>query len=190
MTAGARIGIALFMAAWGIGVTAWVLGIAEFIGILRFTPWVYRLGLCVLREHTALHCPAWPSSGPSTVETPSGRARILGPTECLFRPPLLHFGVHTPFPLKGTVQWQGVRAEVVCRLPMTSFVFFVAWLVGWTVGAAMALLSPGGHFMGAAFLLGGWAFAGALSWFSIRLELQRARTIMEELNTALSRAAA
>ena len=91
-------------------------------------------------------------------------------------------------PLKGVLRWRGARAEVECRLPLGSLIFLAAWLVGWTVAATM-LVSQDDPLLGVGFLVGGWAFTGALSWFSLWFERRRARRIVAELDGALATAA-
>jgi len=73
-------------------------------------------------------------------------------------------------------------------LPLGSLIFLAAWLVGWTVAATM-LVSQDDPLLGVGFLVGGWAFTGALSWFSLWFERRRARRIVAELDGALATAA-
>ena len=105
-------------------------------------PKVYRMGPCLLRAQVAIRRPIWPRSTAPTGETASGRFKILGPEEVLFRPHVVGLGIHTPFPFKGIVRWQGVQANVEGRPLLASIVFFGAWLVGWTMGGMLALHRP------------------------------------------------
>ena len=142
MTAISTVAVGLFIAAWVVGVAACFLGIAKMIAMARFVPKVYRMGPCLLRAQVAIRRPIWPRSTAPTGETASGRFKILGPEEVLFRPRVVGLGIHTPFPFKGIVRWQGVQANVEGRPLLASIVFFGAWLVGWTMGGMLALHRP------------------------------------------------
>jgi hypothetical protein len=189
MTAITTAAAGLFVAAWVVGVAAWFLGIAEMIATARFVPEVYRIGPCLLRAQVAIRRPIWPRSTAPTGKTASGRFKISGPEEVLFRPHMLGFGIQTPFPVKGIVRWRGVQANVEGRPLLASVVFFGAWLVGWTMGGMLALASPAAGAQGLLFLLIGWLGCGAIVSFSLWFELRKARAIITELDGVLGPAA-
>src|SRR2546422_5180442 len=118
MTAISTAATGLFVAAWIVGGAAWFLGIAEMIAMARFVPKVYRIGPCLLRAQVVIRRPIWPRATAPTGETASGRFKITGPEEVLFRRYVLSFGIQTPFPVKGIVRWRGVQADVEGRPPL------------------------------------------------------------------------
>jgi hypothetical protein len=173
-------------------VSAWFLAVAESIGVWRFGSWAYRLGPCVIRESRPLPSPSGVVPLADVFETANGKFKLIAPDHCLFRGQLGLFRVrlNTPFPVKGSIRWRGVHAEVEGRIPLFTTLFFAAWFVGWGVGGVMAMLSPSGPLAGLGFLLFGWAFAGGMVALSIPLELRRARRVLNELHTHLGAPAA
>ena len=178
------VSVVLFVAAVVAGIASWFLGIAEFIGMWRFWPWVFRTGIRVLRETHSINVPIMRID--SVFETESGWCKFVAPRLCLFRCRMHWFGLdwHTPFPIKGSVRWDGTRANVEGPIPLFSTVFFGAWVIAWTVGGNWAVLHE--FVAGMSFLVLGWLFAGGICLFSISFEIRRAQRILGELEEALS----
>jgi hypothetical protein len=174
--------LTLFVLAWAVGVLSWLLALAESIGVWRFMPLAYRIGRRVLRETVALPRPfITPSS--DAFETENGKFKLVSPTLLLFRRKarLLSFQVHTPFPIKGAIRWEGETARVEGRVSLFATIFFGAWAVAWTVGGLALWLLGEPVLLAFGLLLVGWGFAGGMYVFSVRFELRRARAILGEL---------
>ena len=133
-----QLGSVLFMTAWGIGVASWFFAIAESIGMWRFWPWVFGTGLRVWKENSSLPFQALAIG--SEIETESGKIKVVSPNLCLFRWRMrwFSFDIHTPFPIKGSLKWDGNQTTIEGRIPLFTTLFFAAWLIGWTVGGVMA----------------------------------------------------
>lgn len=176
------IGLVLLQTAWFVGAAAWFLSLAEAIATWRFWGWAYRLGPCVLRETR----PSARQSGivavGQTLETPHGKFKLVQANRFLFRARAGAFGAWTPFPVMGSLQAHERHSEVEGRIPLFPTLFVGAWLVGWSGGSTLALATPGGRWVGFGFLLVGVG-VGALMAFLIRLEVRRARRLLEEFST-------
>ena len=87
----------------GIAAVCWLLAVVEWIGTLRLSRWVFRLGPVVFRDTQAPSLP--PYRGDGRDETESACWRLAGPNLCLFRYRVRPFGatLHTPFLVKGTI---------------------------------------------------------------------------------------
>lgn len=179
------LGFVLFTAAWCAGVASWFLAIGESIGIWRFSPWVFRTGIRVFQETLSVSVPTVGIG--SEFETKHGKFKLVAPGLCLFRFRMRWFSLdfYTPFPIKGILWWDGTVARVEGRIPVFTTVFFAAWLVGWTVGGAMATFQEDGLLGGIGFLLFGWVFAVGICVFSIPFEIRRVRKVLSELHATL-----
>jgi hypothetical protein len=157
----------------------WVLALCEFLGALHFSPWAFRLGLCVRRESRRLPVPTT-----AAFETPTARFAVVGPGVCLFRwkMDLFFSDFRTPSLIKGTIRWEGDQATVEIRYPLFGSLFACCALVGWMgQGIWMHLTSDAVGASGAGiFLLLTGLILGALCVFSIQSEIHRSRLILSE----------
>jgi hypothetical protein len=181
-----KLSIVLFGAAIIIAFVSWFLIIVESIGMWRFWPWVFRTGIRVFNETHSLAVPTLVIG--SEVETDSGKFKAIALGICLFRfrrPRWFSFVLHTPFPIKGSVRWDGTLARVEGRIPVFTTLFLAAWLLGWTVGGFMAVFQGKEYTLGIGVTLLGWAIIAGMSVFSIPFEIRRARKVFCELQTTL-----
>ena len=171
-----QVGFALLFALF---VAAWVLSIGEAIGMWRFWPRVYGTGVRALHETRSLPLPTLATG--SEFETKSGKFKIIAPEFCLFRPHMSRDDVHvyTPFPVKGSLRWNGDRAAIEGRFPVCPALFIAAWLVGFTTGMAKEV-SKGNLVGGLTTLFLVWAVTAAICLWSIPFEIRRAKRILRE----------
>ncbi len=179
--------VVLFMAAWGVGIVSWFLGIAEFVAMARFWPWAFGIGVRVWRETRPVPLPT--GAVGTEIETSRGKVKLVDPGCCLFRRTmgLAGYDVRTPFPLKGAIRWNGDRATVEGRVPVFSTLFLAAWLVGWTVAGFMMARQTGPRTLATGILLLGWVVATGMILFSIPFEIRRARQVLAEYEAQLRR---
>ena len=168
------------MTAWCIGIASWFLAIVESIGMWRFWPWVFGTGVRVWTENSSL--PLQTMGIGSEIETESGKFKVVSPDLCLFRWRMrwFSFNIHTPFPIKGSLRWDGYRTIIEGRIPLFPILFFAAWLIGWTSGGVMVGLQSGISFDNVCSTLLGLAFVAGMFGFSIPLEMRRAREVLSE----------
>jgi hypothetical protein len=190
-SAGTVVAIAVFLIAWVVGVASWFLGLAESLGMWRFKPLAFRLGLVGLREDRVLPNPYGRLPVGEPFETQNGKFILTPQDGCLFRSRFQRFGfrLHTPFPMKGSVRWVGDHAHIECRIPMFPMVFMAAWIVGWTTGLIMLIVSEGegaGAAIGLAFFAIGVGAVVAMTALSIRFERGRAVKLVAELEARLN----
>jgi hypothetical protein len=171
----------ILMASLCVGVVSWFLSVAELIGMWWFWPRLFRAGICVLRKTQMLPSPADQFVG-SELVTSNGKILVVNAGLCLFRSmmPWLTFSTWTPFQIKGSLKWNGSQTTVEGRIPVFATLYHSAFLVGWTVNCVMVAVKPGTLLLGVLALLVGWGFLAALCFFSIRLEIRRAKEIVRE----------
>jgi len=159
-------------------------GLYEFALLHRLRPSAFKWGRLALKESSSLPVDTSGIEPGRVYKTRIGQFRFLKPPECLFCPKFEIFTlrVHTPFPVKGRIRWRNGVATIEGRIPLGSTVFVGAWLVGLT--AASLRVGPTGSEVALAslgFLALGWLSAGALYFGSLRIELHRARKIIDEI---------
>ncbi len=159
---------------------AWLFTIVEMVGMWRFWPWVYRLGIKVLDEEvpgrSVLQAPS------AVVDLPEVMAQRVTPGETLFRNPIQLFGVRlsTPFPIKGTLVTSGSVLRVTGRIPLGTTLFLAAFLVGLTFGR-----EKGGSAPPASFALLAWGVVAVMVAISLPVEIMRIRTARDALVSSL-----
>jgi hypothetical protein len=173
-----QIGFTLIIAAWGVAVVSWLLAIGESIGMWRFWPRVFETGIRVLQEARSL-----PLAVGSEFETKSGKFKIIAPQLCFFR---RRMSFYSPFPVKGSLRWNGSRAAIEGRIPVSTTLFLAAWLIAWTIGMAIVASKPGNLVGGLAYLFLGWAFTAGICLLSIPFEIRRAMRILREFEAQVS----
>src|SRR5579862_1219750 len=119
----------LFLVAWCIGVACFFLAIVEAVGMLCFWGWTFGMGVRIWQDRSSLHPPAAETG--AIIETENGKFKVLAPTVCIFRikMPTFGFHVHTPFPIKGTLRWDGNGSTIEGRIPIFTTLFLCTWLV-------------------------------------------------------------
>ena len=171
----------LFLVAWVVGVGAWFFLIVETVAAWRLAPWVFRIGLPIVRRVVALPAPYLPST-----EEPfaigDAKLRWIGPQECIFRRQFhfFRFALRTPIPVNCTLRWDGPHAVFTARTPLGAIVFLAAWLVGWTV-AGLGSPSTDPSLGRTGFLLFGWGIAATMTLVSVVVERRRAEKLLDEV---------
>jgi len=172
MSWAAQAGAGLFMIAWFVAAGSWCFGVAEALGCFLLAPWAYRMGIVAWTEETASERPAQ-FDVPANHEVPFIKYRVLADDTCVFRRTieLFEFRWNTPFAIKGEAAWRNGKLKITGRYPLGPMLFFLAWLVGWTVGGLVFMsqnLSAG-----LPFTAMGWLFAGGMVVHSRNLEMSR-----------------
>ena len=179
------VNLLLVRISYPIVLVALLYGLAEMLGRWRFWPWAYWFGVPVWLERRLVPMPDRP--GGVAFETASGEFKIIRPGVCLFRRKFCRgwWETQTPFPIQGTIRWDGDQATIAGRIPLGPLAFFVVWLINWGSGAFNVLTSTdastGSPILGAlAMLFMGLAALG-LAVFSASFELRRIKRVLEEL---------
>jgi hypothetical protein len=174
---------------WGVGL---FVGLFEELAIHRFVPWVFRLGPRVLQRPCVLRPPIWPAAGSSAIALQRGVAKVVSPTECLFRPRFTilggRFNAGRDPLLIGLIRWQGTQACVECRLFPTSILLFGGWFLISTAAGGSIVLAGNHRLGGVMVLLVGWGIAAAVHRSSSNKARACAEEILAELSDALPRA--
>jgi hypothetical protein len=185
------LGAAIFIAAWFVCVASWFAGIVEFILMYALRPSVFRIGRIVLCESLPFTLRRNRFETDRVYPTPKGKFRFINDHELIFSSKfqLFAFKLHTPFPIKGRLNWATVPTRLEGRIPIATALFMLAWLVGWTTGGVMVSLGqahPPSLLGGIAFTALGWAFAVGMYFVSLPIELRRARAITQEIQAQLA----
>jgi hypothetical protein len=170
---------------FAIALVAAVTGIAEWIGVLRFSRWAYRLGPVVLRGQRNLPVP--PAEIGHTFGTEKGQFQLVEPDVCLFHPRTRWLSVLDSFAVPGELRWRdGGGVEVTGRVSLSTLVFLGAWAVGWAAA---------GYYVGftGANQLAAWGIAlcspvtVAGAWFLlVPIEAARSNRVLDELEAGLA----
>lgn len=139
------------------GCAAFVLTVFEELAIRLFVPWVFRLGPIVLRQPRTLRPPIWPTAGSNTIALQYGFARVLSPTECLFRENssldfTRRFYSRGCSPLRGMIRWRGTQAHVEARMSAKSALLYSSFSLV-VAGAGGKIALAGAPLKGAVVLL-------------------------------------
>jgi hypothetical protein len=130
------------------GVVGGMFVFCEYAGAFSFSPWVFRIGLCIWRDRRRL-----PTPTKAAFETSRAKFELVGPGVCLFRPKM----EGSRSLIKGILRWEGDQATVEVRLLVFPLLVacgaLLASAISWTTGAQKSLPSV-------PFLVGGLLFAG------------------------------
>jgi len=178
------IGGMVFMASAAAEVACWAVAAVEAVGIWRFWPWAFRLGLKIIDRR--LPRPTNPSPVTGRLNSRDLRAAVIDQRHILFRAPMsvFRFRIRTPFPIHGAATLEADGVYVTGRIPLGAVGFFLAWISGWTTGGVMAgsQVPIGGFGMVAL----GWLFVGGMIIFSVFVERPRFERALEALLREIS----
>jgi hypothetical protein len=177
--------IGLFLVAWCVAAAGVLCAVVEGIGQLLLRPWAFRIGPVALTlVEESVPCPVGLAVA-SVTESARAKYRVLDGHLCLFRRKLalFEFRLNTPFEVKGSITWSNGKLTTMGRYPLGVTVFYLGWLVGWTVGGLNFTLHD--PLVGLRFLLFGWLFGGGIMVYSRSLELKRFRERAAEVVLAL-----
>ena len=171
--------------AWGVAMFA---GVFEELAIQQFAPWVFHIGPRLVRRSCALPAPVWPPANANAIKLQSGVAKVVSPTECLFREPYAElpsrfYSRRRRDRLRGAIRWQGTQALVECRMSPTIVLLWGGCVVIATAACGQLVL-VGTYLGGVVVLLAGWGLA-ALGYKS---SLDRGRAWTEEIIAELDAA--
>jgi hypothetical protein len=176
---------ALIEISFAIAMVAAVVGVAEWIGVLRFSGWAYRLGPVVLRAQRRLPLP--PAEIGHTFGTAKGQFQLVDSSVCRFHPRTRWLSVLDSFAVAGELRWgDGDSVEVEGRVPLSTIVFLWAWAVGW-LAAGVYVGMTGGHQLAAwgIALCSPVTVAGA--WYLlVPIEAARSNRVLDELEAGLA----
>jgi hypothetical protein len=182
------VGMFIFLAAWATAATSLLLLVIEWLGVWRFSERAFQLGPVILRESRALPEPQADPAFAEPFETANGSFRLVRPDAFMFRCRVKRdaLRLRTPFPTRGYVRWQDDACQVEVRIPLSTTLFFAAWITAWTAGVAMVAAAGGSTVTTSLFMLLGWAAIGVVVWASLRFERGLARDVIGELEDLLT----
>jgi len=156
--------------------------VGEWIGMLRFSAWAFRIGPRVLVE-TREFPPSL--SGATAADTGLGQFKELSTDTWMFRPRSRGLSLLDAFAVKGTIHWDAGQVTIVGRVPLFSVVFLGSWLVGWTILAV--LMGVSGSSLPSTLGVGvvGPVAVPLLVYVLIPFEVRRARKVLGEFEELL-----
>jgi hypothetical protein len=169
--------------AFAIGLVAAVFAIVEWVALLRFSTWAFRIGPRVMLEGKVL--PRLPKGLDASLDTQHGEFRRTARETVLFRPRSRGLSVLDAFAIGGTLRWSEEETVIDGRIPVGPALFVGCWLVGW---GTIALMMWRAH----ANLLIVLGLASVvplvvivLVYLVIPMEVRRARRILDEFAETL-----
>ncbi len=163
------------------GAAAFFLGITEMIGVQYFWKIFYSHGIRIYSDVSPLPRPTDKNIAVKSFKVDEGKFEFISPNECLFisHPHFLQiFRFHTPFPYKGSVIWTEKGASISGRLPIGTTLFFLFWLIGWSIGTF--------KLNDISFFLTGILFIGVMIAISLPIERKRMIQMIDELKLILN----
>jgi hypothetical protein len=172
--------------AFAFALLATVVGVAEWIGVLRFSAWAYRVGPIALSETRWIAIP--PADLNEPFGTEKGSFKLIERDVCLFHPKTRWLAILDAFAVAGTLTWrqEGGEARVEGRVPLSTTVFMVFWAIGWIAAGYYVVYTQGNPFVG-------WGVAVSApialfgAWYAlVPLEARRALRVLDELEEGLA----
>ena len=118
-------------------VVSWFYGIYEMIAFYRLKESSYLIGKKVLEFKERLDYMKENIRLNDIVKTQKCKYKFFELDKCIFREKwrASHiFRLNSPFPLKGTIEFNDGKANVKGRVPLGPSTFFLAWVACWTSG--------------------------------------------------------
>jgi hypothetical protein len=182
MTAG------LFNLAWILGVGSWIFTAIEMISVHSFIKFFFYIGIPIYRQKIDLPSTYQPPEIEEVIKKSEGKFCYMPNRRFYFLSQMFwfKFRINTPFPLRaiGTIT-AGNQLNIVARLPLGTTLFFIFWIIGWTVASIGASTSEGNYAV-VVFGLIGWFFAGLIFAISYPIELDRMRKMTKELQQIIN----
>jgi hypothetical protein len=125
----------LYEVAQVVAVAGWGLLATEYISTLLMLPWTFRFGLPIWRRELPV------GSLPALLDTENVAVKGVGPSAWIFRRKFSFFDVHSPFPLRGSIENRPRGTVVVGRHPVGGGLFLLGWamFMGAPVGPLAAV---------------------------------------------------
>jgi len=177
----------LFIASVSVAALAWSFGVVELVATALMRTFVFYIGKKVVdfEERVSLITDNVITS--RIFETDSGKFKFVDSQKCVFREKiqLFSFRIHTPFSLKGCVEFKNGTAKIEGRLPVGATLFFCMWLVRWATGCIGASIQGEGSMLSLLMLLFGWGVAALMYFPSVALERKRLLVVYDEMKQHL-----
>lgn len=150
----------------------------ESIATSLFATWSYGLGPVVFRQTGPGPLESLPVG--RVIQTSSGKAKVVNTQKVFFCHKGL-FSLASPFSIKCTMTL-GENPTVIGRIPSGPVGFWVAWLIGWSVGS---FLFEESAMYRASFFLFGWLFTALIAGITLWVELPSVRRVLLERHQKL-----
>lgn len=166
--------------------SAWLLSVAEYIGINSFVYWLFKPGIVVDRRTIEFPGNIISVKPGTTIKRETGKYRFRDSQRVYFlgRSEIFEFKLRTPFPCKftGVVEAPG-RLAITTRLPIGPLVFLGGVFLAMLIGVILFMRVNGNILMVSLFFL---CFFLVTTIFSIKIERRRNRLMYAELQQVLT----
>lgn len=179
----------LFILACALAFCSWWIAVIEIITIHSFARFFFRIGINAYEKTINIDTKNLPFINKETIKKAEGKFQFSQDNKVYFLSQFFlfkFFRISTPFPFKaiGEIRTDN-QIEIKARIPIGTTLFFLFWLLGWSVGALGA--STGILEMAnLVFLLIGWGFAGIMVLISYFVEKGRMDQMVTELETIIN----
>ena len=176
----------IFILAAIFGVGSWLIGLFELISMHSFFRFIFKIGIPVLKTSINIETDnIFPETG-VTIREEEGKSLFAKDHKVYFLSQMFLFRIITPFPLKAIGKLKKDNTiDIVARLPIGTCLFFLFWLIGWTVGS-IGIGIQSGESGSVGFGLIGWIFAGGIIGISYPIEKKRMKKMILELKQIIT----
>jgi hypothetical protein len=159
------------------------------IATLRLKKSSYGLGRKIVAFTEPFQCRNDAIKLNEVAKTENGKYKFIESNRCIFIErwtPKHLLRLHTPFPLKGNLNFGQGTVTIEGRLPLGTTMFTLAWLAGWFSGGVMLGLQDGQFGTAILFTLIGLGVVLITYFISIPMEKERFLRVYAELKQTIS----
>jgi hypothetical protein len=171
--------VAIVEVAFAIALAAAIFAVVEWVALLRFSGWAFRIGPRVLLETVAL--PPLPQNLQVSLDTEHGQFKRIASNAVLFRPRTRGLSILDAFAVSGILVWDTDETMVDGRIPLATTLFVTSWLVGWGAISLVVWLSHANLLVVIGLAVVVPLVALAVVYVVLPAELRRLRRILDEL---------
>lgn len=176
----------LFILAWTLGVSSWFIAIIEMISLHSFLAFAFKIGIPVKRISLEIDTKKLDLKNGQTIKMDEGKFHFTN-NNVYFLSQIFFFKFRftTPFPVKviATISSYN-KVDIVARIPFGTTLFFLFWLIGWTIGT-FGFGMQSGYFSAIGFGIIG-LFPGLMIGISYPIEKNRFDTMISELKKIIT----
>lgn len=168
---------------------SWFIAVFEMIGIHSFSKFFFKIGIPVYKRNIKIK--DWHQFKRPTeiLRKEEGKFKFTSDGYAYFLSQFFlgkFFRTTTPFPLKAIAKINpNGLIDIKARIPIGTSLFFICWILGWTIGTVgMGIAS--GNYENMLFGLIGWGFAALIVGISYPVEKKRMDLMVNELKEIIA----
>jgi hypothetical protein len=174
-----------FILACILGFGSWLIAFVEMIATHSFNRLAFNIGIPVIKRTIEMPTNEFAPKINTTIKESEGKFCFTDDGKVLFMSQYFwfkFFRTNTPFPFKvvGTIN-KNNTIDLIARLPIGASLFFMFWVIGWTIGMIGAFQSGD-----RGFGMFGLISAAVIIGISYPIEKKRMEIMIEELKKIIT----